>query len=194
MIKKTALSLLSALFFVLSLAGCSSQKMQESDKAFIVRATDLVDFGYGFKPINKHESFDMTQYFDGSIDIDYEFETPDKEQKEPLYLNVTLTSEAQVSDALFAEGIEKVGRTFLLKQQSFTLKPLKGAKKYGTSSALYLLMYQGQPTGNYFVCRKGKRTYTILISGNFYIDDPAEWDNLVRAKMNKWLNAPPVSK
>jgi len=169
--------------------GCVSQKVQHSDKEFMVQATDLADYGYGFKKIRQHETFKKTRHLDGSLDLDYEFETPDSEQNEPLYMAVALTAQTKVSDALIVEGMEKLAGGAGLKWGDFKQKPVAGTRKYGQSSSLNVLMYQGTPAGNYFVCRQGKRTYSIMISGSFYTDDPEVWDELVGARVNKWLNA-----
>jgi hypothetical protein len=177
------------LIILFSLLGCGSQQVKPADKNFVVRATDLVDFGYGYKSITKHEKFQKTGYYDRSYDVEYEFATPDKEQVDPLYMQVILGANASGQDAIVGESTTRWVEGFQLKQENIKQTPIKGAKTYGHSSSLYLLSYENVPIGNLFRCRQGKRTYSIIMSG-FYLDNAADWDELVRDKVQKWLNTP----
>ena len=62
-----------------------------TDKALLVQASDLVPYGYGFQNIAKHETFKKSRDFDGTVEVEYEFETPDSELKHNLYLDVVVT-------------------------------------------------------------------------------------------------------
>jgi hypothetical protein len=190
MLRKLLRLFCPAFILLAILTGCASQTVQEGDKAPVVRATDLAQYGYAFKQISKYETFNKMKYADGSVDLEYEFETPETEQNAPLYMLVVLNSVGSNSDAIFGESVDKTLDGLALKWQDMKQKPVKNAKKYGSSSALNLITYQGQPVGNYFICRQGKRTYSITIMGGFYVDDPAVWDELVRTKVNNWINTP----
>jgi hypothetical protein len=177
-----------ALFLVL--AGCASQQVQQADKTNIVRATDLVDYGYNFKPISKHETFNKTVYYDGAYDIEYTFETPDSEQNFPLYMTVTAGLHASNKDAITSQGMEKFGGNIGAKLNELTYKPVKGANTYGGTGSLQIIMHQGQPVGNEYRCRKGKRTYSVTMTGSNYFDTAADWDEFAGKKIKAWLDTP----
>lgn len=173
------------------LAGCTkTQKLTDSEKALFVRAGDLVPYGFDFKAISKHESFNKTNNFDGSSELEYEFETPEGEQKSPLYLYESVTSERKLSDALLVEGSGRIGLLAGLKSNGLSEQSIKGAKKYGDSSSLSLLVSSGTPIGNCFSMRKGKQVYLLFMSG-VYIDDPQEWDELIQPKLKSLLVSVP---
>jgi hypothetical protein len=179
-----------ALLFCALAAGCSSQQVQQNDKTHVLRATDLVDYGYGFKPISKFETFNKTAYFDNSTEIEYTFETPESEQNNPLFMSVTLGKHASNKDAASSQGFEKLGGNIGMKLNDLTFKPVKNVKTYGGTGSLQIVMYQGQPTGNQFMCRKGKRTYSVTLMGTVYFADAAAWDEFAGKKVQGWLNAP----
>ena len=155
----------------------------------MVTATDLIPYGYGFKQISKHETFSKNSYGGNSFDLEYEFETPDSEQNDPMYMNVRFASDPNIKDAMVTEGIERASGGLGLKLGNLKQQPVKGAKTYGNSSSLNLLTLEGAPVGNYFICRQGKRTCTITMTGTIYFDDPAEWDDAFGTKITNWLQS-----
>ena len=86
----------------------------EADKALLLQASELIPYGYGFKKIAQHETFQKVRDFDGAIEIEYEFQTPDSEQQHPLYLDVVVTVTRKTSDASVTHGAEKFGMSSCL--------------------------------------------------------------------------------
>jgi hypothetical protein len=174
---------LSLLLAVFGLLACwQKPSVSESEKALFLRARDLVEYGYEFKPIDKYESFAKTKYFDGSCELEYEFQTPESEQDHPLYLSVTVTIERKKSDALLSRGAEKIGLQIGLKRGGIKIQEVKEFKKYGDDSSFSLLTKDGHPVGNILSLRVGPRLYTVLLAG-IYIDDPQIWDELILPKL-----------
>jgi hypothetical protein len=167
-------------------AGCESNlPVDAADKAILLRAADLVPYGYGMVDLEKYETFTKTRYFDGSREIQYEFETPESEQEHVLYMNVTVTIEQKQSDAWISQGAEGVGMKYGLKAGGIEQKEIKDFYKYGDASSFYVLEKDGRPIGNLFTVRDGKRLYTLVMSG-LYFDDAATWKELIEEKLRKF--------
>lgn len=168
------------------LAGCESGlPVEPAEKTLVLRAGDLVAFGYGLEETEPYETFSKTRYFDGSHEITYEFETPETEDEHVLYLNVTMTFEKKTSDALVSHGAEKTGITAGLRVAGIKSREIEGFYKYGDSSTFYVLEKDGTPVGNVFSARDGKKIYLVVLTG-MYFDDPAEWRALVEEKLRKF--------
>lgn len=181
----------SLALFALVATGCESNlPVDANEKEMVLRAADLVPFGYGLEGTEKYESFTKTRYFDGSQEVRYEFETPEAEEEHVLYLNVTMTIERSLSDALVSQGAERVGMTYGLQAGGIRQREIKDFYKYGDSSSFYVLEKDGRPIGNLFSVRDGKRIYTLVMSG-FYFDDSATWKELVEGKLRKFSNYKP---
>lgn len=176
-----------ALVAALLLAGCQSQTVTPADKTAFLTAADLGNFGYP-KPTVPVESWSKTAYADGSLDIEYEAETPDSEQTDPLYLTETLSRETSSKEARSTLATTRGAMNLVLKTQKLTETTMPNQTIYGDGSSLTILKLDGTtPVGNIFSARQGKRTYTIMVTG-FYFDDPVEWDAFAGAKIRAWLS------
>jgi hypothetical protein len=171
---------------VLVAAGCESGlPVDDAEKALVLRAADLVPFGYELEDTEPYEAFSKTRYFDGSHEVTYEFQTPESEAENALYLSVTLTFERKVSDALVSHGIEKTATTAGLRAAGIKSRELERFYPYGNASTFYILEQDGIPIGNVFSMRDGKKIYLIVLSG-MYFDDPGAWADLVEEKLERF--------
>lgn len=161
-----------------------------ADKALLVQASDLVPYGYGFQNIPKHETFKKSRDIDGTVEIEYEFETPDSETENSLYLDVVVTVSRKRSDARVSRGAENLGLLAGLKLEGIVREEKTGFYKYGEESQFFVLKKDGIPVGNYFSLREGTKTYSILLAG-MYFEDPAEWKELVEAKLKAFSSYKP---
>jgi hypothetical protein len=169
-----------------SLSGCErGLPVEAAEKEMVLRAGDLVEYGYGMEQTEQFEKFAKTRFIDGSSEITYEFETPDSEEEHPLYLNVTMTFEKKTSDAWLSQGAEKVGMKYGLKAAGIEAREIKGFYKFGDTSEFYLLEKDGNPVGNMFFARQGKRIYTLVVSG-MYFDDAATWKERIEEKLTRF--------
>lgn len=170
----------------LCIQGCErKQTVQESDKTLFLRAQDLVDYGHGFAAIEKYESFSKAKAFDGSYDLEYEFKTPDAEQKDRLFLYVLVSVGKKKSDAQISQGGEKIALLYTLKAKGIEEEEIPNFYRYADSSSFYLLKKEGKPIGNYFTVREGTKTYTVIISG-MYFDDPQMWREIMEPKLKQF--------
>lgn len=171
------------IFVPLFLVSCQrSLTVAPADKALLLQATELVPYGYGFQNIGKHETFKKSRDIDGTIEVEYEFETPDSEEEHPLYLDVVVTVSRKKSDARVSHGAEKLGLLAGLKLQGIVQEEKAGFYTYGDSSSFFVLKKDGKPVGNYFSVREGTKTYSILLAG-MYIEDSDIWKELVEPKL-----------
>lgn len=161
-----------------------------ADKVLLLQATELVPYGYGFQSIAKHETFKKSRDFDGTIEIEYEFETPDGEVENSLYLDVVVTVSRAKSDARVSQGAEKLGLLAGLRLEGIVQEEKPGFYSYGDSSSFFVLKKGGTPVGNYFSVREGTKTYSILLAG-MYIEDPEIWKELVEPKLKAFSTYKP---
>ncbi len=171
--------------------GCESGlPVEANEKTLVLRAGDLVPYGYGLEETGQFEKFSKTRYFDGSQEITYEFETPETEEDDPLYLNVTMTFEKKTSDALVSHGAEKTGASAGLRIAGIKSREIENFYDYGDSSEFYVLEMEGRPVGNMFSVRDGKKIYLVIMTG-MYFDDAAVWKELVEDKLKKFSGYEP---
>lgn len=166
--------------------GCDRKlTVLESDKTIFLRAQDLVDYGYQFSDIEKYESFSKAKAIDGSYDVEYEFETPDAEKNNPLFLYVVVSVGKKKRDAQISQGGEKIALLYSLKAQGIEEEEIPDFYRYGDSSSFYVLKKEGKPIGNYFTVREGAKTYSVIISGR-YFDDPQVWKEIMEPKLKQF--------
>lgn len=175
---------------LLALACTRTLPVEEQEKAMLLRAGDLVRYGYGLAATEKYESFTKTRLFDGSYEIEYEFETPESETENALYLYVQVTVERQASNTLLTQGAERLGVRYGLRKGGVKEREIKDFYRYGDASAFYILEKDGEPIGNLFTVREGGKLYTLLLSG-FYFDDPQVWGKVLGPKLSQFSRYQP---
>ena len=174
------------------LGGCERNlPVDDKDRAVVLRAADLIPFGYGLEKTEPYETFTKTRYLDGSHELTYEFETPDSEEENALYMNVTISVEKSTSDAWATHGAQDIGLGVGLKTNGITKREVKDFYKYGDSSTFYVLEKDGHPIGNAFTVRHGKRVYMLVLSG-MYFDDAASWKELIEEKLETFSEYAPT--
>lgn len=170
---------------VLVAAGCQNNlPVDDAEKALVLRAADLVPFGYGLEDTEPYEVFAKTNIF-GTQEITYTFESPESDVENALYLSVTVTFERKRSDAFLSHGIEKTAVTLGLRAAGIESREVKKFYEYGDSSTFYILEQDGSPVGNVYSLRDGSKVYLIVLSG-MYFDDPATWADLVEEKLERF--------
>jgi len=170
----------------LLIGGCERNlPVGAADKEVVLRAADLIPFGYGLEETEQYEKFDHIRYFDGSHELTYEFQTPDSEEENALYINVVVSVEKSTADALTSHGAEKVGLTIGLKANGVEQREIKDFYKYGDSSSFAILEKDGHPIGNIFTTRDGKRVFVLTLSG-MYFDDAETFKELIEGRLRKF--------
>lgn len=180
------LPLAVAVLGLAGLAGCQrGLPVEEAERQMLLRAADLVEYGYGLEDVAPFEKFDKTRYFDGSSEITYEFNTPESESDHPLYVNVTLTFERKTSDAMVSHGTEKTALKYGLKIGGIEAREVEKFHEFGDSSTFYILEKDGKPVGNLFSARQGAKVYSLVMSG-MYFDDADTWKELMDGRLAKF--------
>lgn len=161
--------------------GCRQAAVSEAERELILRAGDLADYDIEVADAARHEKFSKTVYFDGSADIDYEYDPPEG----ALYLNITVTFEKSERDARASKALENTGLKIGAGIGGLKLEERKDFFRYGDDSSFYVLTKDGQPVGNYFVTREGAKVYSAAVIGA-YFSEPAEWAALITPKLQKF--------
>ena len=174
-------AIVTLLALALCAAACQQTPVSEAEREMLLRADDLAAYGFELPEARAHESFTKTVYFDGSADVEYEFEPPDS----ALYMSVTVTFEKQVSDALISKGIEKSALQVGIGIGGLKLEEKRDFFGYGDESSFYTLTKDGRPVGNFFITREGAKVYSIVIVGA-YFEDSEEWAALVTPRLQKF--------
>ena len=170
----------------LGLPGCERNlPVGAAEKEVVLRAGDLIPFGYGLEKTEQYEKFTRIKYFDGSHELTYEYETPESEKENALYMNVTVSVEKSTSDAWTSKGAGEIGMQFGLKAGGVERREIKDFYKYGDTSSFFVLEKNGHPIGNLFSVREGKRVYVLIMSG-MYFDDPDAWKELMEERLRKF--------
>jgi hypothetical protein len=179
-------SVAAAILFVAFAAACQrGLPVEEPDKAVMLRAADLVPFGYGLTDTQRFETFDKSRYFDGSWEITYEYETPESETEHSMYLNATVGLERTGADAIVSYGALKTAMKYGLKANGVEATERPKFYTYGDASEFYVLEKDGNPIGNLFAVRHGSRVYLLLVSG-MYFDDAEVWKEVMHEKLVKF--------
>ena len=177
-----------AVAFVAAFIATACEKdlpVSAADKDVVLRAADLIPYGYGLEKTEPYESFKRIRYFDGSHELTYEFETPDSEEENALYLNVTVSVEKSVSDARTSHGAGIVGLNIGLKANGVEKREIKNFYSYGDDSQFFILEKDGHPIGNVFAVREGKRAFLLILSG-MYFEDAATFKELIEGRLRKF--------
>jgi hypothetical protein len=165
--------------FLFALA-CQSVEVLPEDKNMFVRGQDLSDYGVNVQSPEKYEKFSKTKYFDGSLEIEYEFEPPDSE--EVMYMAQTITYEPKPSDAKWGRSAEDSLVGIALKAYGLETVEMPDFYRYGDSSKFYALRKDGRNVGNYFTVLEGGKVFSFLMAG-VYFDDAETWRAVVEPKL-----------
>jgi hypothetical protein len=161
---------LGFLFWLALTAACREVAVAEKDKALFITARELRPYGYNFERPEKYEKFTKTYFYDNTYQIDYEFESPEEQKDQSLYLAESVSVEKKEADARFTRSTEEWGISLGIKAGGLQIEEKKDFYSYGDNSAFYVLKEDGRPVGNYFTTRVGKKSFSFLITG-MYIDD-----------------------
>jgi hypothetical protein len=184
--KNLILGLVTSCVVAFGATGCEKNlSVREADKEVVLRAADLIPFGYGLEKTEPYETFKRIRYLDGSHELTYEFETPDSETENALYLNVTISVEKSVADAVTSQGAGVVGLNIGLKANGVEKREIKNFYSYGDKSSFFVLEKDGRPIGNIFAVRNGKRVFLMILSG-MYFEDAATFKELIEGRLEKF--------
>ena len=176
---------------LLSVAACSKeQPLSAEDKAIFLRAADLEKFGFRYENAEAYETFTKLKNFDGTHEVTYQFETPESEAENPLFVYITVSVERRASDALISQKAGKLGLSIGFSAEGAEEREVPATFPYGDEARLALLVKNGNPIGNTFSMRDGTKTYLMVMSG-LYFSDAELFKEVIGPKLERFARYEP---
>jgi|GEM_PF-796569 len=168
---------------VLYWATSTEEPLGPNDQAAIVDIDMFLDWsGDPYTPDYSGEKLIKTRFFDGSYDIDYDFDVP--EDPNAPYLNCNITIEKNNADAKASYVSMWAGAILgmhMLGGADVEVNERNDVFRWGDESTFAILSLDGEPFGNMFSTRKGTRVLFIIFSGIYTDDGEAVSDLLLPA-------------
>ena len=143
----------------------------------VVDAHDVAHWLEGMAVEDNEGTLSKVRYFDGSYDIEYEYDPPDG----AVYISSTLTVERKLTDA-FATYLPLWTATAagfsLGGEATVEIDERKDFFEWGDQSRFAVLLTDGDPFGNLFIARDGTRVVFFLLAG-VYFDDRDLWSEFI---------------
>ncbi len=160
--------------------------LKPGDRAALVTGEDLFAATSRDAPAKpKTEKAQRSKLFDGSVQLEYEYQS----KTPPLYVATTLTLETSLEAAKTSYLTQAVGGAagVAIGASNVKLEDRDELFRWGDESKLQVLQVDGKPAGNFFVARKGTRVFLTIFSG-VYFDDPEAFRSLVEPKLAALLS------
>jgi hypothetical protein len=140
-----------------------------ADKEVVLTAEYAATFANDLAADPNKGNFRKVRHLDGSREMTYEYGNPD-DPNEPVYVSHTVTIERNDKEARDAyAGMQLVDRLGLGKAEGVREVERNDLWKWGDQSRCIVLHNdQGQPFGNVFMARKGRRYFVLVISGLYF--------------------------
>jgi hypothetical protein len=174
-----------------ALTACgSSLPVREDEKALFVRAGELTEYGLESADA-RYETFTKTKLFDGSFQVEYEYEVPENAPGSHVFLYSCITVERKKSDAIASQGVEQAGIAIGMLGSDVSLVEVENFYTYGDSARFYDIKNKaGAKVGNYFTARDGAKVYSVIIAG-FYTEDREIWVEMIGDKLERFSSYTP---
>jgi hypothetical protein len=173
---------LAALFW----ATASEEALGPNDRAAIVDIDMFLDWsGDPYVLDYSGEKIVKTRFFDGSYDVDYDFNVP--EDPDAPYLNCNITIEKNKADANASYISMWAGALLgmhMLGDADVEVTERNDIFRWGDDSTFAILSVDGEPFGNMFSARMGTRVFFIVFSG-IYTDDGEFVNDLLLPALNE---------
>lgn len=142
----------------------------DTDRAMVVDAYALQSF-IEFDPSSGSETMKKSKYFDGSYELEYEFEDP---SDEGILLTYSLAVERSIDEAeagyLVTWEAIKLGTKLAASGAEVQFDEQNDVFRWGDRSRFVILTSEGIPFGNIFITQKGNKIVTLVLA-NAYFDD-----------------------
>lgn len=194
--RRTSRAKLAVIIIGGSLAGCfglgllaagavsvmsgSDKPASAEERGLVITIEDLTGHMAGFEPpTGGKETFHRVDHFDGSTELVYEYDTV--ATGGTLYLSSGVTVETSPQNAGYSyTGMDiGVGIGLGIEPGSEVVQQERNdLLTWGDQSRTALLVTNGQPVGNVFIGRRGRRIFHVLFAG-VYFDEPEAFQELV---------------
>ncbi len=159
-------------------SACWTGELPERDRRALLTIRDLEAHGVRSMHNAGRESFTRTRYFDGTYNMEYEFE--------PLHdsswtaLTVIVDVEHNVGDARTDFVLSQKTMVAGLRIAGITVVA-DSAPTYGDESYFATISKSSHPIGHLVVVRRGIVVYTVMLVGVVF-NAADEWPNLLEPK------------
>jgi hypothetical protein len=142
-----------------------------ADRQVVITAQHLAKFEPTLRPDPALGKYRKVRHLDGSRELTYEYETPE-EAEDWLYIECVVSVEPTVADARAAyaglsldtrPAIHVVGAAGGGSELGQVVR--NDLWRWGDASRSVLLTSEGETVGNFFMARKGRRYFTLVIVG-----------------------------
>lgn len=154
------------------MSSCSTKdNIDIKDYPIVTTVNELAEYyDLQIEKTGKYETTSVTNYFDGSSELEYEYDSIESEDYEELYYSITIEKERTLKDAIEIYGLGKgalklVGNSFDQGTMEIDSLQLPGDNSYYAFRT-----FEGEPNGMFYMVRKGTRIYTMVISGLYTPD------------------------
>lgn len=169
---------------VIITTSCSTRNdLDITDYPMVTTINEISEY-YGLKidTSGKYETSSITNYFDGTMELEYSYELLESEAYDPLFYSISIEKERTVKDAkelyfLSKAAVKLVGNSF--KQSTVAIDSLQLS---GDDTYYALRMFEGVPNGMFYMVRKETVVYTMMVSG-FYTTDHSLINDLLIPKI-----------
>lgn len=155
------------------------------ERELVLDISHLKGWMDGYTPDPAGETLQKTRYIDDSFEIDYVYDVP--EDDNAPYLSYSVTFEPSETDAsttyVSLWGGTKVA-FYVLGEVQVEVQEKNEIFHWGDDSRFGLLLAEGQPFGNVFVAKQGKRVVYLMLSG-IYFDDTASFSDFLNPYLEK---------
>lgn len=168
----------------LAVSSCKENPALPEDRELFVTVAEIEQYteSYSFDTKTYEKAY-RTLWFDSAVDLTYEFESPDDNDEQPLYLNTEINCSHKSSDTAIEKTLAKGIISTILESSDLEVKDHDDIFQYNNSK-MQVISYEGYPVGNILYYTSNKCLYTLLMSG-VYIGDPKTWQELMIPKLDK---------
>ena len=158
--------------------------VEAHDKQAVLTAAHMAEWIDDFEVDPQRETWKKLKNIDGSHELEYEYETDD------FYLNCHVGVDSSRSDAKVNYVAMVTGAQLGAGLEDGSWEDRASLMRYGEESKASILKVGGNPVGNLFACRKGKRVFLAVWSG-VYFDDGNGMRELLEPILERWARYNP---
>ena len=129
-----------------------------------------------------YEKAYLSNYFDGTKELVYEYELLDSENYDPLFYSITIETTNRIKDAkdsfrLTKSALKTGNRIGSMRLEEVEIE-LPGDENYYAIRTL-----NGAPSGLLYISRRGRNVYSLIVSG-IYSDDHSIITDLINPEIS----------
>lgn len=186
-----AMGLLCIAVGVLFVVAKEELPVTQEDRGVLLSVAAVAPYLDQFEPQLQLEMTAKTRsYLDGELYLTQEYHHPSDPDSPYCFSSVTVSRTS--SDALIAFGTEWSATSFGMKvsDRKFSVQRRDDLFRYGASSRFAMILHDGDPVGNLFVCRHKRNVFTWTLSGA-YFDDAELLAQILEPVLKRWSDYKP---